>query len=245
MANKTTKGIDVSVHNGGIDFNKVKAAGYDFVILRAGYGREINQIDDTFQKNYKNAKAAGLQVGAYWYSYAVSPADAKKEAQACLQALAGKCFEMPIYFDLEEASQLSKGGTYCRQLIDAFCQTIEAAGYYAGVYTSASAANGLPSGTDSRYAMWIAHWGVKSPSYTGRYGMWQHTSTASVSGISGNVDGDICYIDYETVIRENGLNGFTKPKKTTNTTTKAEPAKSANHVITVQFDGETIFTKEV
>ena len=243
MANKVTKGIDVSVHNGSIDFNKVKAAGYDFVILRAGYGRDISQKDNTFEKNYKNAKAAGLQVGAYWYSYATSPADAAKEAQACLQAIAGKAFEMPIYFDLEEASQTSKGGAYCRHLIDRFCGELEAAGYYAGVYTSASVANALPSGTDSRYAMWIAHWGVKSPSYTGRYGMWQHTSTASVSGISGNVDGDIAYIDYETVMREQGLNGFDRPK--TPTTTKAEPAKSANHVITVQFDGETIFTKEV
>ena len=70
LANKTAKGIDVSVHNGNIDFQKVKAAGYDFVILRAGYGREITQKDSTFEKNYKNAKAAGLQVGAYWYSYA-------------------------------------------------------------------------------------------------------------------------------------------------------------------------------
>lgn len=243
MANKVTKGIDVSVHNGTIDFNKVKAAGYDFVILRAGYGRDISQKDNTFERNYKNAKAAGLQVGAYWYSYATSPADAAKEAQACLQAIAGKCFEMPIYFDLEEASQTSKGGAYCRQLIDRFCQEMEAAGYYAGVYTSASVANSLPSGTDSRYAMWIAHWGVKSPSYTGRYGMWQHTSTASVSGINGSVDGDIAYIDYETVMREQGLNGYDKPKKTP--TVKAEPAKSANHVITVQFDGEVIFTKEV
>ena len=243
MANKTTKGIDVSVHNGTIDFNKVKAAGYDFVILRAGYGRDISQKDNTFERNYKNAKAAGLQVGAYWYSYATSPADAAKEAQTCLQAIAGKAFEMPIYFDLEEQSQTSKGGAYCRQLIDKFCQEMEAAGYYAGVYTSASVANALPSGTDSRYAMWIAHWGVKSPSYTGRYGMWQHTSTASVSGINGNVDGDIAYIDYETVMREQGLNGFPMPKKTP--TVETEPAKSASHVITVQFDGETIFTKEV
>ena len=146
---------------------------------------------------------------------------------------------MPIYFDLEEKSQIQKGGAYCRQLIDKFCTTLEAAGYYAGVYTSASAANSLPGGTDSRYAMWIAHWGVKSPSYTGHYGMWQHTSTASVSGISGNVDGDIAYIDYETVMREQGLNGFPVPNKTPVIT------KSENHVITVQYDGETIFTKEV
>lgn len=243
MANKITKGIDVSIHNGTINFNKVKAAGYDFVIIRAGYGREISQKDSNFERNYKNAKAAGLQVGAYWYSYATSPADAAKEAQACLQVLAGKCFEMPIYFDLEETSQTSKGGKYCRQLIDSFCQNIESSGYYAGVYTSASVANSLPGGTDRRYAMWIAHWGVKSPSYTGFYGMWQHTATASVSGISGDVDGDIAYIDYERLMREHGLNGFQLPKK--NTTIKVEPTKSENHVITIQVDGETLFTKEI
>lgn len=100
------KGIDVSTFQGNIDFKKVKASGIDFVILRAGYGRETSQKDAKFEQNYKNAKAAGLKVGAYWYSYADSVEDAKKEAEACISVIKGKQFEYPIYFDLEEKINL-------------------------------------------------------------------------------------------------------------------------------------------
>ena len=101
------KGIDVSQHQGNIDFGKVKAAGYDFVIIRAGYGKYASQKDPYFEQNYAGAKAAGLNVGAYWYSYADSTANAKLEAEACLQVIKGKTFEYPIYFDLEERSQFN------------------------------------------------------------------------------------------------------------------------------------------
>ena len=96
------KGIDVSSWQGNIDFGKVKASGIDFVIIRAGYGREVSQIDKCFVQNYNAAKVAGLDVGAYWYSYADSAEDAVKEAKACMEVIKGKKFEYPIYFDLEK-----------------------------------------------------------------------------------------------------------------------------------------------
>ena len=90
----SVQGIDVSRHNTITDFRKVKASGIDFVIIRAGYGREISQKDPQFETNYKNAKAAGLNVGAYWYSYAQSVEEAKIESKVCLQAIKGKKFEI-------------------------------------------------------------------------------------------------------------------------------------------------------
>ena len=92
-------GIDVSKHQGMIDWSKVKT---DFAILRAGFGRYTSQKDPQFERNYAGAKAAGIPVGVYWYSYAKSAEEAREEAKACLQVLQGKQFEFPIYFDIED-----------------------------------------------------------------------------------------------------------------------------------------------
>ena len=126
------KGIDVSSWQDNIDFGKVKASGIDFVIIRAGYGRETSQKDNCFEQNYNAAKAAGLDVGAYWYSYADSAEDAVKEAKACMEVIKGKKFEYPIYFDLEEQSQFAKGRNFCDSVIKAFCGELEKNGY---IYT--------------------------------------------------------------------------------------------------------------
>ena len=130
------KGIDVSQWNGVIDYNKVKSAGVDFVIIRAGYGKYISQKDPCFARNYSAAKAAGLKVGAYWYSYADTVEDAKKEAAVCLDVIKGKTFEFPIYFDLEEVKQFKKGIKFCSDVVTAFCTELEKAGYFAGLYCS-------------------------------------------------------------------------------------------------------------
>ena len=98
------KVIDVSKHNGSIDFAAVKASGIYAVIIRAGYGREVSQKDPMFDTNYAAAKGVGLHIGAYWYSYADSVADAAKEANACLACIQGKQFDFPVYYDLEEQS---------------------------------------------------------------------------------------------------------------------------------------------
>lgn len=202
------KGIDVSVWNGTIDFEKVKKSGIDFVIIRAGYGRIASQKDRLFEQHYAGAKAAGLQVGVYWYSYADSVAAAHQEAAACIACIKGKQFDFPIYFDIEEQSQFNRGMTFCSELVKAFCNDLEAAGYFAGFYTGRYAVmNYISKEVAARYAAWIAEWGSKL-NYSGQRGMWQYSATGRVNGINGNVDLDESYVDYPTIIRKKGLNGF-------------------------------------
>ena len=207
----TIKGIDISQYQKDVDFKKVKASGIDFVIIRAGYGKYVKQKDPQFETHYKNAKAAGLDVGVYWYSYALGVEDAKLEAQACLSVIKGKKFEYPIYFDLEERNQFAKGRTFCDSLVKTFCGEIEKAGYFAGLYISRSPLQQyISTSVANEYALWIAEYASKC-NYNGTYGMWQYSSTGMVSGISGNVDCDYCYVDYPTKIKNGGYNGYTKP----------------------------------
>ena len=170
---KTFKGIDVSQYQQSIDFKKVKASGVDFVIIRAGFGKYANQKDPYFESHYKAAKAAGLKVGAYWYSYAATVAEAKAEAQTCINAIKGKTFEYPIYFDLEERSQFAKGRAFCNSLVKTFCNALEHAGYWAGLYISRSPLQQyISASVAKRYALWVAEYGSRC-NYGGTYGMWQ------------------------------------------------------------------------
>lgn len=209
----TVQGIDVSTYQRNVDYNKLKQQGISFVIIRAGYGRYLTQKDIMFEEHYKNAKAAGLDVGAYWYSYATSADDAEKEAKTCLEAIKGKKFEYPIYFDLEEWSQLQQGANFCSNLITSFCSTIEKAGYFAGLYMSRShLQNYVKPEVAKKYTLWVAEYG-SSCNYNGSYGIWQNTSTYHANGYSGNLDHDYCYVDYPTIIKQGGFNGYTKPKE--------------------------------
>lgn len=207
----TKKGIDISQYQTNVDFKKVKASGIDYVIIRAGYGKYVKQKDPQFETHYKNAKAAGLDVGVYWYSYALSVEDAKLEAQTCLSVIKGKKFEYPIYFDLEEQNQFAKGRSFCDSIVKAFCGEIEKAGYFAGLYISRSPLQQyISSSVANKYALWIAEYASKC-NYGGTYGMWQYSSTSKINGINGNVDCDYCYVDYPAVIKSSGLNGYPKP----------------------------------
>ena len=202
------KGIDVSVHNGNIDWNRVKNAGIQFAILRAGYGKVASQKDKQFENNYNGAKAVGVPVGAYWYSYAKTVAEARQEAEACVSILAGKQFEFPIFFDQEERDILATGKANCSAMVRAFCEVLEKAGYWVGLYTSRSyLSTHIEDDIKSRYALWIAEWGSKL-NYSGSVGIWQYSDKGHVDGIIGAVDLDESYIDYAKLIKEKGLNGF-------------------------------------
>ncbi len=202
------KGIDVSVHNGNIDWNKVKADGIEFAILRAGYGRLAKQKDARFEDNYKGAKVAGIPIGAYWYSYATTPDEAKQEAEVCVSILKGKQFEFPIFFDQEEKATLDTGKANCSEMIRAFCDVLEKNGYWVGLYTSRSVlSTHIEDDIKKRYALWVAEWGAKL-NYSGAVGLWQYSEKGKVDGISGNVDLDIAYTDYPTKIKAKGLNGY-------------------------------------
>lgn len=211
------RGIDVSVWQGNIDFAKVKASGIDFVIIRAGYG--AGNTDRWFEDNYRKAKQAGLHVGAYWYSKAISFRGAEQEADCFLAALAGKQFDYPVYVDVEEKSQLNAGKDFVSGLIRTFCTRMEKAGYFAGFYTSASCAKSLVAADVlKRYSFWCAQWGP-SCVYKGVCGVWQYSSSGTVNGIDGRVDLDYSYQDFSSIIRNSGFNGY---KKETDTQAKAD-----------------------
>ena len=209
----TIKGVDVSEFQGSIDFEKAKKQ-IDFVIARAGYGRLPSQKDKFFEENYKNAKAAGLKVGAYWFSYADSAEDAKREAQACMEVIKGKKFEYPIYFDIERKEQFDKGRQFCAVLVTSFCNELEKAGYFTGFYISRSPLQSfITPEVAKRYALWVAEYGEKL-NYNGQYGMWQYTSGGEIDGISGRVDLDYCYVDYPERIAGMADKELSKPQPT-------------------------------
>lgn len=203
------QGVDISHYQGAPDFAKL-AKNVDFVILQAGYGRYSYQVDKTFERNYAECKKYKIPVGVYWFSYAESPADAKAEAAAGMEVIKDKQFEYPIYYDVE--SRALSGDVYgkCR----AFCDELEKNGYFAGIYISRSPAQSyLPADVGDKYALWIADYNSKCY-YSGSYGMWQNSSTWSIGGVSTNVDHDYCYVDYPSMIKRLGLNGFPKSEPT-------------------------------
>ena len=202
------KGIDVSAHQGKIDWKKVNV---DFAILRAGFGKVISQKDDQFEANYSGSKAAGIPVGAYWYSYAMTPDEARQEADVFLEVIKDKQFEYPVYFDIEEQKQLSLGKEKVSAIIKAFLEKVEKAGYWVGLYMSASPLTDcVTDDIKNRYAVWVANVGVSKLAYSGAYGMWQYSWKGRIEGISGDVDMDYAYVDYPAKIKAKGLNGYGK-----------------------------------
>ena len=192
------KGVDISQHNGDVDFGKVKSAGIEFVILRAGYGKCISQIDLDFYRNYKNAKENGLKVGAYWYSYASNPDEALLEAKVFCEVVKGLDFDLPLYYDIEENTSLKQATAN----IQAFCNYLESQGYFAGVYANANAFNKfIDSAIKSRYTTWLAHWADK-PAFVSP--MWQNSSTGRIDGVKGYVDTDIANDELLKWVKQRG-----------------------------------------
>lgn len=203
--------IDVSKHNGAIDWIKVRSSGVDGVIIRAGFGKTASQKDVMFEANYRGAAEAGLHIGAYWYSYAVSASEAVQEANAFLECIRGKKFDLPLYFDIEEETQVRLGKKICTEMAEAFCQTVENAGYFIGIYSFDSFfATNLDVNIPKRYSCWTARVDGKSPQSCTSYGMWQYSWKGSVHGVSGNVDMNECYKNFPSIIAGAGLNGYGK-----------------------------------
>ena len=199
-------GIDISTHNGFIDWGKVKASGQvDFAILRCGFGREHpRQVDRQFERNYAECTRLGIPVGVYHYSYALSPEDAEKEAEFCLKLIKVKKLQMPVWYDIEEKSHVQRGN--CDDIASAFCNMLEAAGGFVGVYTFDSfARTNLSDKTKKRYAMWIARIGSE-PKYSD-YGIHQYSWTGKIPGINGDVDMNFCKLNYPRVIVGKHFNG--------------------------------------
>jgi len=193
VSGSVAKCIDVSTWQGSIDFNKVKSAGYDYVIIRAGYGKEKSQKDNMFETNYKKAKSAGLKVGAYWFSYAMSPSTATAEADACLSCIKGKKFELPVYYDMEYQPAMSTSNSNYTKMAVNFCNKLKSNGFKSGVYSSASVYDYLLNRKtlkNNGISIWNAEWYIK-PSIT--CDVWQYSDNGRINGISTNVDLNYIY----------------------------------------------------
>lgn len=201
--------IDVSKWQGNtIDWAKVKAAGYRGVMLRALGSKNCKPyIDPTFDTNYCNAKAAGLDVGAYYYTAAVTQAQADAELAVLKDVLRGKELTLPVAIDVEDANLLSDQ----QKLTDLTAYAlgcIEAMGFYAQLYTYTSFANTrlyMGGAALSPYDVWLADYTGKTPKVTFKYNSHQHTSKGSVPGISGNVDLNVTTLNYPRIIEKKGL----------------------------------------
>ena len=204
------RGIDVSVYQGKISWKDVKSDNTSFALIRAGYGREVSQTDSMFAENYNGCKSVGLPCGAYWYSYAVTPDDARKEAEVFLKALRGRSFEYPVYFDMEEQRQFSLGASACTAIAEAFLSQLETAGFWAGIYSYRYALeNYFTPQLLQRYAVWVAETDAAKTAYKYQYGIWQFSHKGSVKGINVPVDLNYSYIDYPSQMKSAGLNGMT------------------------------------
>ena len=246
------KGLDVSYHNHeqngdgsytSLNWTHIKSQGFDFVILRAGYMKSGNQlyVDPVFEKNYAEAKAAGLDVGAYFFSYAYSIEDAQAEARAFLTLLEGKQFEYPVFFDIEHsAEKIAEKGLTRSELTDIcveFISTLQQNGYYAALYTNEDWLVSYLDRTkivtlfDVWYARYLSNtdtvvdatWDVEK--YGPHLCMWQFSKTGIIDGVyykykkDGNgaamaipFDMNYAFRDYPALIRELGLNGYTLQK---------------------------------
>lgn len=207
-------GLDLSEHNGMLDFNSIKASGNDFVILRAGYGWAPDQKDRCFDAYYKQAKEAGLLVGAYHYSYARNDKEAKEEAACFLNWIKGKQFEMPVYIDMEDADGWKRrngnpSGSDQASAANTFMEIVEKAGYYVGIYASTSWLNGYLAGLSTDYHQWEANWGSNDEKVYGLFKpIHQYTSVWELGG--KRFDRNICYQNFAAEIKASGLNGFEK-----------------------------------
>jgi GH25 family lysozyme M1 (1,4-beta-N-acetylmuramidase) len=223
--------IDVSKHNGAIDWSKVKAAGIEGVLIRAGYGKYITQKDVCFEKNYAGAKAAGLFVGTYWYTYAVTEAEAEAEAETYLEVIKGKSFDLPVYLDIEDKNQTQLDKALVTKIATAFCNKLEQAGYYCGVYSFDSFFTSFLDETiPERFTIWAARVEKVKPTCAKTYDIWQYSWKGKINGINGDVDLNICYKDFPTIIKESCLNNC-KPGEDSAKPGKPETSQPAEEEI--------------
>ena len=200
------KGIDVSFYQGDIDFNAVKDSGVGFVILKAGstgFG-----ADSKFERYYSDARAAGLDIGCYYYTYSTTAEGVKADADELLGIIDGKTFSYPVFLDFEEeAVQTADMIDTNTSMINTFCNIIKQSGYYPGVYTSSSVYNNYIESISlgSAWDFWIASYDdhtCESDEYHSDFSMWQYSNAGQIKGIDSDVDLDVAYVDYPKLIRE-------------------------------------------
>jgi len=230
-----TFGIDISKWQKGINFDKIKKEGVQFIILRCAYGRSV---DSCFEDFYKQAKAKGFNVGAYIYTLATTPTAAEAEAEYACGLLKGKQLELPIYFDIEDKRQKALSKSYNTTICKSFCEYMERNGYWAGIYASKSFFSDYLNDAELQsYAHWVAQWS-KECTYKGNdgvLGMWQfggETNLIRSTKIAGQtVDQNYMLVDYPTKIKAAKLNGFgSTAEKPSTTPSKPVATPTTNYV---------------
>ncbi len=209
------KGLDLSSYQAGISFDAIKNSEYNqFVILRGGFtgwGTGVNyNKDSSFETFYSEAKAKGIPVGCYWYSCANNHEKGVAEANYLYEnCLKGKQFEYPIYIDVEDSHWQVGNKDGVTAAIKGFCETLEAKKYYVGIYGSdiSGFQEKMNINQLNDYDKWVARYG-SAPQYVKTYGMWQTSSSGRINGYGDNLDTDIAYKDYTTIIKNAGLNGW-------------------------------------
>lgn len=205
------RGVDLSHHNGNVDFNTLKAS-VDFVILKIGGSDKKGHScykDVAFEEYYRKAKEAGLLVGGYWFAgFEFTANNSLKDADEMLKIIKNKKFEYPIFIDIEIQDKRSRFIT--TQGVINFLDYLELKHYFVGVYGSDIST--FKERLDIRYlkdyTWWVARYG-KQPEYaTKNLGIWQNSSTGIVRGVRGNVDTDISFIKYDDIIKKKHFNGF-------------------------------------
>ena len=220
------KGIDISRWQGEIDFTKVKAAGYDFVIIKAGGSDMGFYTDSCWEKNYRAAKAAGLHVGAYYFVGFLFYGDTAGRADALrfIRMLEGKQLELPVFVDIETTQPARRAEA--TEAAIAFCETRENAGYFVAIYSSDI--SGFKERLDHDRLKAYAHWVADYKGDTDICKDWQIRQISSkgvVPGITPYVDLDITNIDYSNIMKKNGLNGFKKGETKHDTTGDSDTRK--------------------
>ena len=197
------KGIDVSEFQGFINWDKVKADGIEFAILKLGniYDYDANYKDSKFETNYKNARAQGIKIGAYIYNYCNTVDTLKEGLEWAIEKLDGKKFDMPIYLDMEDKDIQGETVETLTEQCNEFAKYVKSKGYQVGVYANANwLKNELnPNEFDKDISVWAAQY-YKECQYTGKYDIWQYTSSGKVDGVSGNCD--MNYLYNENIIEE-------------------------------------------
>ena len=201
------KGIDISYHQGNIDFNKVKS-NVDFIIIRSSYG--MYQEDKKFREYANECERLKIPYGFYHYSYARNIEEANKEVTNMIKSIKDYNPTYPIIIDMEDADKWKENNgnpsnEMYQNICDYFCNKLEQNGYYAMIYANKNwFINRLNNSKLDRYDKWLAQWSNK-PTYNKKFGIWQYTSKGKINGIKGFVDMDISYVNYPSIIKKTNV----------------------------------------
>lgn len=214
MKNPISRGIDISAWQGEFDLARAKEEGFFFAVLKGGGGDAGLYADGRFPRNYRLARSLGMSVGAYWYSRAMTPAEAEAEAEYFYQnCLKGRQFALPVYVDIEDRRQLSLGKRQLTDIVHAWCQYLEARGFWVGIYSSISVFETCLYDSElERYAHWVACWARDCDYAKPCFGLWQYggeTNLLRSNQVAGQTcDQDLLLVDYPACIPRAGKNGF-------------------------------------